>query len=221
MDGWYIVLIRQLECHSFACLGFESITRIRVTYEITGKVTGSGVRTASVTSSIVSNNDLRIRMDSQELLMTAKYIIPADLLKSSADALRSLSEGVRESVVLWIGTDRVDEAFVQRLLVPRQLASAKHFEVSLEERIRIIRELGNSGEKVLAQLHTHPRRAFHSCTDDRLALPRHTGAISIVVPNFASNWNGDLNRTSVNRHLGNGIWSELSSEAVPKLFEIR
>ena len=135
--------------------------------------------------------------------------------------MRSLSDGIRESVVLWIGIEGPDKAFVQRLLAPRQLASARHFEVSLEERVRIIRKLGNSGEKVLAQLHTHPRRAYHSCADDRLALPRHTGAISIVVPDFATDWDGDLQKASVNCHLGKGVWSELTSQAVSMLLEIR
>ena len=159
-------------------------------------------------------------MASWDLRRTVRYVIPSVILKASADALRMLSDGGRESVVLWVGIEEPDKASVQRLLVPRQIASAKHFEVSLEERVRIIRELGVSGEKVLAQLHTHPRRAFHSCADDRLALPRHTGAISIVVPHFASDWEGDLNLTSVNCHLGKGVWSELTPEAVSEMFEI-
>ena len=159
-------------------------------------------------------------MASRDLRRAVRYVIPSDILKASADALRSLSDGVRESVVLWVGIEGPDRAYVQRLLVPQQIASAKHFKVSLDERVRIIRELGVSGEKVLAQLHTHPRMAFHSRADDRLALPRHTGAISIVVPHFAGDWDGDLNRTSVNCHLGKGVWSELTPGAVSELFEI-
>ena len=159
-------------------------------------------------------------MGNPDVLGALKYIVPGSIIQSSADALRSLSGGVRESVVLWIGIERAGKAFVQRMVVPQQLTSAKHFEVSLDERIRIIRELGNSGEKVLAQLHTHPCRAYHSRADDRLALPRHTGAISIVVADFAADWHGDLQKASVNCHLGEGVWSELSSEAVSKLFEV-
>ena len=104
--------------------------------------------------------------------------------------------------------------------MPQQIASPLHFKVPLDERVRIIRELGNSDQKVLAQLHTHPRRAFHSSADDRLALPRHIGAISIVIAEFAADWDGDLQKASVNCHLGEGVWSELSPESVSKLFEI-
>ena len=108
---------------------------------------------------------------------------------------------------------------VRRILVPRQHASALHFDVPLQERLRIARHLAECGEKLLVQLHTHPGRAFHSIADDRLALPRHTGAISIVIPNFAEKWNGDLQEASVNRHLGAGVWEELSREAVAMLWE--
>ena len=68
---------------------------------------------------------------------------------------------------------------------------------------------------------THPGRAFHSPVDDRLALPRHTGAISIVIADFAEKWDGDLEQASVNRHLGAGVWEELDGEAVSRLFEVR
>ena len=38
---------------------------------------------------------------------------------------------------------------------------------------------------VAAQVHSHPRDAFHSKADDRWAIVRHEGALSLVVPNFA------------------------------------
>ena len=83
-----------------------------------------------------------------------------------------------------------------------------------------MQELAAGGEKLLAQLHTHPGPAFHSEADDRLALPRHTGAISIVVPHFGQGWEGDLRDVSVNRHLGQGAWQELSRDALSLSFEV-
>lgn len=38
---------------------------------------------------------------------------------------------------------------------------------------------------VLARVHTHPGRAYHSSTDDRNLLLAHPGAVSVVVPAFA------------------------------------
>ena len=150
-----------------------------------------------------------------------KYLVPRSILVESAALLRSLSGGTRESVVLWAGTVQGRAAIVRRLVVPRQNANAKHFDVPLGERLRIAQQFANSGEKLLVQLHTHPGQAFHSPADDRLALPRHTGALSIVVPGFAATWHGDLQAVSVNRHLGKGVWRELRPKTVSTLFEVR
>jgi len=38
---------------------------------------------------------------------------------------------------------------------------------------------------VAAQVHTHPESAFHSAADDRWAIVRHVGALSLVLPYFA------------------------------------
>ena len=159
-------------------------------------------------------------MASREVSRSLTYVVPQDILTESVDLLRLLSAGVREAVVLWTGIERTSTAEVRRVLVPRQVVSRRGFEVPLEERLEIAQRLAQSGEKLLAQLHTHPGAAFHSMADDRLALPRHTGAVSIVVADFAAAWDGDLMNVSVNRHLGAGKWSELSSQEVARLFEV-
>ena len=138
-----------------------------------------------------------------------KFVVPKRIIAESAEVLRSLSNRRRESVVLWMGTYCDEDALVKRLVVPYQHASARHFDVPLHERLRIARQLASCGEKLLAQLHTHPGKAYHSPIDDRLALPRHTGALSIVVADFAATWDGNMEEVSVNRHLGGGVWEEL------------
>ena len=160
-------------------------------------------------------------MDNRRVSEVNKYFLSHNILVESADLLRSLSGGVRESVVLWAGTVQGREAIVRRIVVPCQLASAEHFDVPLGERLRIAQQFASSGEKLLVQLHTHPGQAFHSPVDDRLALPRHTGALSIVVEDFAANWHGDLRQVSVNLHLGQGVWRELRPKTVSTLFEVR
>ena len=37
---------------------------------------------------------------------------------------------------------------------------------------------------VAAQVHSHPELAFHSVADDRWAIVRHHGALSLVLPHF-------------------------------------
>ena len=153
-------------------------------------------------------------------IISIKHSVSRSILRESAVTLRSLSGGVRESAILWIGESDDRKARVRGITVPKQLTSAAHFKVPLEERLKLAQRLAYSGEKLLVQLHTHPGEAFHSPTDDRLALPRHTGALSIVVPNFADEWSGDLEEISVNYHLGGGVWTELGPEVVLTLFEV-
>jgi hypothetical protein len=150
-----------------------------------------------------------------------KYRVPLKVLAASAVALRTQSAGRIESVVLWQGSliDR-DVAVVHELVVPHQVAGPLHFNVPLEERLRLIDVVSAAGQIILAQLHTHPREAFHSAVDDRLAIPQHIGGISIVIPNFGIGWDGDLAATSVNRHQGGARWEELHLDAVDSLFDI-
>jgi hypothetical protein len=151
----------------------------------------------------------------------SRYRIPAAILHATTQALRERSGGVRESVALWQGRVLSEEvAEITKLHVPKQLTGPLHFNVPLDERLRLVRVVSKEDEFILVQLHTHPRQAFHSDVDDRLAITKHTGAISIVVADFGVRWNGDLLQTSVNRNLGAGKWVELPPGEVSRLFEI-
>jgi hypothetical protein len=150
-----------------------------------------------------------------------RYRAPASLLSSSAEALRTLGAGVRESVVLWQGKV-LDEyrAEFTKLHVPRQVTGPLHFNVPLADRLKLLASVSADEEFILAQVHTHPQQAFHSAADDRLAITKHLGAISIVVPFFAMNWSGDLTETSVNVCLGGDSWREMSFNEIPQTFEV-
>jgi hypothetical protein len=58
--------------------------------------------------------------------------------------------------------------------------------------------------KILAQLHTHPGRAYHSEVDDEWAIVRHVGALSLVLPYFAAS-------TTVDNFLEQAMTYELSA----------
>ena len=146
--------------------------------------------------------------------------VERSLVRESALMLRELSDDRTEAVLLWVGVRNDAHARVRRIVVPEFTSTRLHFEVTLEERIALASALAAEGEMVLAQLHTHPGPAFHSNADDRFALPRHTGAISIVVPDFAADWNGDLEDASVNIHRGIGVWRELASWEISSVIEV-
>ncbi len=151
----------------------------------------------------------------------SRYQVPADIVRDTVQTLKTHSAGWREAVALWQG--RVLDAHTARvtgLIVPRQDTGPLHFNVPLAERLRIVGEVSAVDEFILIQLHTHPREAFHSEADDRLAITKHTGAISIVVPDFADRWTGDFLETSVHISLGSGRWRELSPSEVRTLLEV-
>jgi Prokaryotic homologs of the JAB domain len=149
------------------------------------------------------------------------YMVDRRLLNETAEALRKTGRGQREAAALWQGRILSHErAQVTKLIVPVQIAGALHFNIPLRERLRIVEEISKVGQFILIQLHTHPHEAFHSAADDRFAVTKHLGAISIVIPNFAMNWTGDLLETSIHFNLGGGAWRELSKDEVAQLFEV-
>lgn len=159
-------------------------------------------------------------MDSSGRTVVPVMRVDRSLVRESALMLRELSGNGTEAVLLWAGERQEAHARVRRIVVPEFTSTWRHFEVSLEERIALASALAAKGEIVLAQLHTHPGPAFHSRADDRLALPRHTGAVSIVVPDFAVDWDGGLGDVSVNVHRGAGVWRELASSEVSSVIEV-
>lgn len=154
-------------------------------------------------------------------LTIARYVIPSKILQDSVNELRRGSAGRREWVILWQGKI-IDEttAAITKLHVPLQDTGPLHFNISLDERLRLLDVVSSDNEFILIQLHTHPREAFHSQVDDRLAITKHIGAISIVIANFAASWQGIFLECSVNRHLGAGKWQELHGIEVTKLLEV-
>jgi hypothetical protein len=137
------------------------------------------------------------------------------------DVLRQIGQGRKEAVALWQGKILSEtEAQVTKLIAPKQITGPRHFNIPLDERLRIMDEINKVGEFILIQLHTHPQEAFHSEPDDRYAVTKHLHAISIVIPYFGLHWSGDLAHTSVNLNLGRGVWHELSVGDVGRLFEI-
>jgi proteasome lid subunit RPN8/RPN11 len=92
----------------------------------------------------------------------------------------------RECVLLWLGRR---EGGVQRVCDihrPIQNASSDYFEIPRNGMAELMGRLRQRGLYVISQVHTHPEEAFHSRADDRWAIVRHEGALSIVLPWFAS-----------------------------------
>ncbi len=89
-----------------------------------------------------------------------------------------------ERVVLWLGRRYGDRVHVHEVFLPVQETEADYFRIPHEGMQALFAHMRQRRLMVAAQVHTHPEEAFHSLADDRWAIVRHRGALSLVVPRF-------------------------------------
>lgn len=116
----------------------------------------------------------------------ATFNVPHEVVRATQKHLRAKGRAGEEGVVLWQGT--FEPPLITHVIVPQQETSAIRFRIPLAERQRIARKLAGSGEMIVAQVHSHPCGAFHSSTDDKEAIPRRVGSLSLVIPDFGARY---------------------------------
>ncbi len=114
----------------------------------------------------------------------ATFSVPSEIVYKTQMHLRAKGRNRHEGVVLWRGA--FEPPLVSRIIVPEQETGPISFRVPLAERQRLARDLAGSGEAIVAQVHSHPREAYHSPTDDADAIPRRVGSLSLVVPDYGA-----------------------------------
>ncbi len=117
--------------------------------------------------------------------MTTRVVAPARVLVPSLVALQEVGREGSECVVLWLAKRTADTINVEEVYKPAQVAAADVFRIPRESIAALFDVLRRGGLMVAAQVHTHPKDAFHSAADDRWAIVRHVGALSLVLPHFA------------------------------------
>lgn len=117
-----------------------------------------------------------------------------------------------ECVVLWLARRFGTGLVVQYAYRPNQHAEADMFHIPRESMAALHAELRAKRLMVAAQVHSHPQDAFHSRADDRWAIIRHEGALSLVVPDFAKNTRSDnfLGQAKIFRFSDSAKWLEVS-----------
>ncbi len=103
--------------------------------------------------------------------------------------LRWYGRSGNEGFVLWLGRIDGGVGSVSEALVPPQESiqgeDGVGYFVTSETLFEVNRTLHRSGLRLLAQVHSHPTRAYHSSTDDAYAVVTTEGGFSVVVPDFA------------------------------------
>jgi hypothetical protein len=108
--------------------------------------------------------------------------ITPQIVRETVALLRS--SPTRERVVLWLGQRQAGFVRIHEVHLPVQETEADYFRIPPEGMSALFGYLRPRRWMIAAQVHTHPGSAFHSPADDRWAIVRHQGALSLVVPRF-------------------------------------
>lgn len=119
--------------------------------------------------------------------MTATILyVPAAVVASTIAELQAGGARKSERVVFWLGRRCPSRIQVNEAFVPQQHADYDYFRIPPAAMRQLFAHLRTRESMIAAQVHSHPGEAFHSEADDRWAIVRHEGALSIVLPNFGS-----------------------------------
>jgi proteasome lid subunit RPN8/RPN11 len=152
-------------------------------------------------------NDTQIQISSTQIRETIKL---------------SRQAGARECVLLWLGRRGQNVQHIVDVYRPLQNSTIDYFEIPREGMAELMNRMRSQGLFVVSQIHTHPHEAFHSPTDDKWAIVRHIGALSIVLPFFAESTTlkNFLQQAAVYQLDGSNKWNEVPSEQKPDLIRI-
>ena len=127
-----------------------------------------------------------------------------------------------ETVVLWLGNVKENgELKILEVFRPDQTAAADRFNISANSMRNLMKYLRQTRTKILAQVHSHPNEAFHSRADDEWAIIRHTGAVSLVIPDFAKNTteNNFQDKVAAYQLSSSNIWQQVKFNSIAKDYQ--
>lgn len=161
-------------------------------------------------------------MPTARLNRVDRVLVKRTVIDSTLRVLRKFGKHRLEGLVLWLGDIDPGTAHVTKVFVPDQHPVADEdgvgYFVGGKTLFELNRGLAETGLRLIAQVHSHPGRAYHSETDDRYAIVTADGGFSLVVPNFG--------RAPANPscwaayRLTDGLWRELSEKETRVLFHL-
>lgn len=151
-------------------------------------------------------------------------ISPVEITDSKIGKTISLLRraGRRECVLLWLG--RREEG-VQRIVTvyhPLQESARDYFEIPRRGMAALMEHLRSERLYVVSQVHTHPCEAFHSAADDKWAIVRHLGGLSIVLPMFGRSTTVEnfLEQAAIYQLDAKNNWNELEADRIAEQLRI-
>ena len=143
-------------------------------------------------------------------------------ITETIEALRHFGRNQNEGFVLWLGNEEDNTAKIEKVLVPPQKPIRSEYGVGYfitEETLYALNKyLREHNLRLIAQVHSHPGRAYHSDTDDKYAIVTKEGGFSLVVPDFGFGAS-ELEAWAIYRLKG-AKWKSLSRRKTRKIFTI-
>ena len=165
-------------CHGEALHLHEGNPRVSYSPQPHERCVGSHKGRGQVHAGRDSDSALACMEESAQMNINPVEISSAQI----AETIQLLREaGRQECILLWLGRR---EHGLQRIIdvyKPVQEADRDYFEIPRQGMAVLMERLRTQGLYVVSQVHTHPELAFHSRADDKWAIVRHAGALSIVL----------------------------------------
>ncbi|HEV3272890.1 MAG TPA: Mov34/MPN/PAD-1 family protein [Candidatus Methylacidiphilales bacterium] len=147
---------------------------------------------------------------------------PEPILARTLEIMQAAGSSKKERGVLWLA-NLAKPGIVVEAYEPVQKTSRIRFWLPPQSMRMLMGHLRATRRMIVAQVHSHPARAFHSETDNNHAVVSHAGALSVVIPHFAKGVTAD-NFTDVSKFfylLPSGEWTEASEKLIRTNFEIK
>lgn len=154
--------------------------------------------------------------------MKAQIVISTTVQEETIAHIRSCGVHRAEGYVVWSGIQNDGLIHVKSVLIPNNggLESFAHVQFSDESIEEVADRVISKGEKLVAQVHSHPFEAFHSEIDNEYPIVHRKGLLSIVIPYFGRYGFEEFQRYKVYEYLRNNKWKELGKRAMGRRFHI-
>jgi hypothetical protein len=152
-----------------------------------------------------------------------RFRVSAEITEKTAEQLRRAGDEGYELFVLWSGVAVGDDVLeVQTAHVPKQTSYRTSTGLLVRVEGDALHKLNtwlyDHHEMLAAQVHAHPRRAFHSDTDNTYPIVTTLGGLSIVSPNFARD--GVIARGTAAFRLTPSGWRQIPRRALTDVVEV-
>ena len=148
--------------------------------------------------------------------MSGPYQLKREVLEETFRHFRTCGAGREECQALWLSS-WADPAHINKVVHPKHVAHRGGFVLDDCWLNQFWMDLADMNMGIRVQVHTHPREAFHSPTDDAYPIIHKPGFLSLVIPNFAMGPVG-FDEAYLTEIQPDGHWCEVS---IPSRLELK